>query len=231
MTRTDRLRLNLMPMTLVASLLVLPVLVVAQTTAPAMPGAPLASTPPSAMPATPAAPLASTLPAVTPATPGIRDGAPGNPPGTLLGRTVDRATGTSTVADGMPGNPPGTALGRAATATTAAITTAFASPPGTAAYERPRMSQIIGARVYNDRNESIGEVDDLLLNTAIGTAHPGPVAVIQVGGFLGIGGRLVLVPLNDLRWNAGSERMTLSGATKETLEARPAFEYSTLHRG
>ena len=41
-----------------------------------------------------------------------RDGAPGNPPGTAVGRATDRAVGTN-APDGTPGNPPGTAAGRA----------------------------------------------------------------------------------------------------------------------
>ena len=209
---TGRNRLKLLPMTLTAAILVLPVLVMAQTPA---------------------------------------DGTPGNPPGTAVGRAVDRATGTPTVPDGLPGNPPGTAAGRAlstpapmgmpvmpstalGTAPTLmpnATASNFATMPGTAVYERPRLSQIIGARVYNERNESIGEVDDILLNGQIGTAPAGAVAVIQVGGFLGIGGRLMLVPLGDLRWNGERERITLMGATKESLERRPAFEYSAIRRG
>ena len=107
----------------------------------------------------------------------------------------------------------------------------FVTMPGTAVHERPRLSQIIGARVYNERNESIGEVDDILLNGQIGAAPASPVAVIQVGGFLGIGGRLMLVPLGDLRWNGERERIMLMGATKESLERRPAFEYSAVRRG
>jgi len=127
--------------------------------------------------------------------------------------------------------PPSTPFGRAATGTLAALAPSVGGMPGSLTYERQRMSQIIGARVYNDANESIGEIDEVLLNGVVGAGVPGPVAVVQVGGFLGLGGRLVLVPLGDLRWNTERERILLSGATKETLEARPAFEYSALRRG
>jgi hypothetical protein len=90
----------------------------------------------------------------------------------------------------------------------------------------PRMSQIIGAKVYNDRNESIGEVEDVVLQ---GVAS-GPVAVLQIGGFLGLGGRLVSVPLNDLHFNRERERVMLPGATKEALMARPVFDFASLRR-
>lgn len=93
------------------------------------------------------------------------------------------------------------------------------TPLSPALTARPRSSQIIGSRLYNDSDQNIGEVDDLLLTAA------GPMAIIQVGGFLGIGGRLVSMPLGDLRWNSDRDRLVLPGATKEALEARPAFEY------
>lgn len=115
---------------------------------------------------------------------------------------------------------------------------------------RPRMSQLIGTNVYNENNETIGEVDDVLLGglagstattpgaagmTGSATTLPGgamqPMAVIQVGGFLGIGARLVTVPLNELQWNAERDRIVLPHATKETLQSRPAFSYDALRRG
>jgi hypothetical protein len=168
------------------------------------------------------------------------DGTPGNPAGTALSRTLDRVTGAPTIPDGTPGNPPGTALGRAAgqaapVLPSAAPATALLPPvtmtPGAAAVARPRLSQIIGGHVYNERNERVGEVDDILLSlpgTLGSPAGIGPIAIIQVGGFLGMGGRLVTLPLGDLRWNAEREQILMPGATKESLGARPAFEYNML---
>jgi hypothetical protein len=101
---------------------------------------------------------------------------------------------------------------------------AAAATPGSVMASRPRMSQIIGTRIYNDRDQNVGEVDDVLLTPN------GPMAIVQVGGFLGIGGRLVQMPLNDVRWNAERERLVLPGASKEALETRPAFEYDPAHR-
>ena len=194
-----------------------------------------------------------------------RDGTPGNPPGTAVGRALDRATGTVTTPDGTPGNPPGTALGRAVDSATGTVTTpdgtrgnppgtvvdraatsaatavqSAATPtpgiviaPGSAAAARPRLSQIIGGHVYNEANERIGEVEDILLTAPMSlTAMQGhgPVAILQVGGFLGMGGRLVAVPLSDLRWNTERERMVMPGATKESLQTRAAFDFDSLRR-
>lgn len=103
--------------------------------------------------------------------------------------------------------------------------------PGAALLSQPRISRILRSRVYNDRDEAIGDVEDVVLLPPTTPATPsslGPVAIIQVGGFLGLGGRLVSVPLGDLRWNVERERITMPSATKEALRARPAFDYGTL---
>ena len=179
--------------------------------------------------------------------PNSPDGTPGNPPGTAATRAFDRAAGTNTSgafpnqSDGTPANPPGTALGRAADRATdgvpgntvtgrpgmtdgrANVATTGAGMSGIFA-ERQRVSQIIGSRVYNDRNEAIGEVDDIIMT---GTT---PTAIVSVGGFLGIGARLVAVPMTDLQWNGERERIMLPGASKEQLQSRPAFDYGSLRR-
>jgi hypothetical protein len=170
-------------------------------------------------------------------TPTVPDGAPGNPPGTAVGRAVDRATGTPTSADGRGNNPPGTVLDRAAERGTAAMhnatmTSTVSAAPGSALAARPRMTQILKSNVYNDHDEKVGEVEDVLLlppvSAASSDAH-GPLAVLQVGGFLGMGGRLVTVPLGDLTWDQKKEHLVLVGATKQMLEGRPAFDYASLN--
>ncbi|WP_431283655.1 PRC-barrel domain-containing protein [Humitalea sp. 24SJ18S-53] len=168
------------------------------------------------------------------AQPAPRDGAPGNPPSTAVGRAVDRATGSPTVPDGAPGNPPGTAVGRAVDRATGGPATPGTAevmrtaPAGnTAVTYRPRVSQMIGSNVYNERDESIGEIEDVVLSPAGDRA----MAVISVGGFLGMGARLVALPLTELGWNAQRERVTLPGATKEQLQARPVYTYEQIRRG
>jgi len=164
------------------------------------------------------------------------DGTQGNPPGTAVGRALDRATGTPTQPDGVGNNPPGTALDRAAERAGQAIGQAVGQPagsspaaiaaPGSAIAGQPRASKLIGANVYNENNESIGEVNDILLTYGGG----GPTAVLSVGGFLGIGDRLVTVPLAELKWSSERERVVLAGATKDSLKSRPEFRYDQLTR-
>ncbi|GGC32905.1 hypothetical protein GCM10011504_08950 [Siccirubricoccus deserti] len=152
-----------------------------------------------------------------------RDGTPGNPPSTATQRGADAVTGNRTPPDGTPGNPPGTAAGRALgttdNASGAGATTGPLAVDSAAVRNGRRASKVIGANVYNENNESIGEVDDIII-------PPGgaPVAVISVGGFLGIGAKLVAVPYERLQ-NTNSSRWTLSGATKDSLTSLPTFSY------
>ena len=59
-----------------------------------------------------------------------------------------------------------------------------------------RTSKVVGLNVYNDSNESIGSINDLL------TDKSGNIkaAVISVGGFLGVGSHLVAVPFDKIKF-------------------------------
>jgi len=52
-----------------------------------------------------------------------------------------------------------------------------------------RASKVIGSSVINDVNQTIGKIDDLLV-TRDGKE---PYAVLPVGGFLGMGTRMVVI--------------------------------------
>jgi hypothetical protein len=52
------------------------------------------------------------------------------------------------------------------------------------------------------------------------------MVLISVGGFLGIGARLVAVPLSELRYAEADQRWMLAGATKESLQQRPEVTYA-----
>lgn len=82
-----------------------------------------------------------------------------------------------------------------------------------------RTSKVVGSSVYNEAKDDIGKVDDIIIPRGGGA----PVAVISVGGFLGIGNRYVAVPLNELQFQ--NNRWTLARATKEYLKTLPPFSY------
>jgi sporulation protein YlmC with PRC-barrel domain len=59
-----------------------------------------------------------------------------------------------------------------------------------------RTSKVVGLNVYNDNNESIGSINDLL------TDKSGSIkaVVLGVGGFLGVGAHLVAVPYETIKF-------------------------------
>jgi len=192
---------------LASALLVAPMLAFAQAQPATPPGGGPTTTP-------------TTPQAVTPGTtpPPAVGTAPGMTPGGRVGETPNP---TPTQVDR-----PGAMMGSPADRGAAANREVF--PAGSAVMARPRMSEIIGANVYNHENNSIGSVDDIILVPPSGSGAQGPLAIVQVGGFLGLGGRLVSVPLAELQWNAENERMVLPGATRDSLRERPEFRYETL---
>jgi hypothetical protein len=50
-------------------------------------------------------------------------------------------------------------------------------------------------------------------------------AVLQVGGFLGIGSHLVAVPYQALQVSEAPAKILLPGASKEALKNLPEFKY------
>jgi sporulation protein YlmC with PRC-barrel domain len=84
-----------------------------------------------------------------------------------------------------------------------------------------RASKVVGSTVVNDRNETVGTIDDLIITST----DKVPFAVLSVGGFLGMGSKYVVVPFNSIQ--VQDKKMVLAGATKDSLKALPAFTYNT----
>jgi sporulation protein YlmC with PRC-barrel domain len=83
-----------------------------------------------------------------------------------------------------------------------------------------RASKLVHTDVYNDKNEKIGRIDDLII------APDGSlsVAIIDVGGFLGIAAHRVAIPVQ--RFKQITPKMILDGASKDALSKLPEFEYA-----
>lgn len=82
-----------------------------------------------------------------------------------------------------------------------------------------RASKVVGLSVYNDANESLGSINDLL------TDKSGKIvaAVVGVGGFLGVGERYVAIPFEKVKFvnepvksNMASGGSAGGGMTKST---------------
>ena len=80
--------------------------------------------------------------------------------------------------------------------------------------------KILGTAVYNDKNEKIGTVDDIIIAPDRAVSF----AIIGVGGFVGIGKHDVAIPVNQIREE--KDRLVLPGATNEALKALPEFQYA-----
>jgi sporulation protein YlmC with PRC-barrel domain len=97
-----------------------------------------------------------------------------------------------------------------------------AEPPAEAGRQRmqegQRSSRIVGTTVYNDRDERIGTVDDLI----VGQDGRISEAVLSVGGFLGLGAKLVAVPYDQLRFEQPEPRGADRIADGSTLAGTPA---------
>jgi sporulation protein YlmC with PRC-barrel domain len=59
-----------------------------------------------------------------------------------------------------------------------------------------RASKIVGLSVYNDNNESLGTINDVLVDRSGNTK----AVVLGVGGFLGVGEHLVAVPFEKIKF-------------------------------
>lgn len=85
-----------------------------------------------------------------------------------------------------------------------------------------RASKLIGSKVYKG-DTSIGTIEDVLVD--LDNARVSAV-ILSVGGFLGMGDKLVAVPVNQLK--VGSEAKFATDLTKEQLAAAPAFDFAKL---
>ena len=59
-----------------------------------------------------------------------------------------------------------------------------------------RASKVVGLSVYNDNNESLGSINDLLMDKN-GNIK---AVVLGVGGFLGVGEHLVAIPFDKIKF-------------------------------
>jgi hypothetical protein len=85
-----------------------------------------------------------------------------------------------------------------------------------------RASELMGENVYNDKNENIGTIDDVIIDK-----ERVLFAVLQVGGFLGIGGRLIAVSPESLaiEHDGSKLKIKLVGGSREALEKSKEFKY------
>jgi len=141
---------------------------------------------------------------------------PATPDPDATGITPQGIMGTTPTQPPLAGTPP------APPGDTPAATRAVPIAAETSGLEAgQRASHVIGKTIRGADDENIGTIDDLLLPQGGGQ----PVAILSVGGFLGIGARRVAVPYDRFTRPTGADHWTLRNATRDSLMALPAFTY------
>src|SRR5450631_2166949 len=75
-----------------------------------------------------------------------------------------------------------------------------------------RSSKLIGVDVYNDANEKIGAIEELIVDKSSKVEN----VILGVGGFLGMGEHYVAVPMDKLKWVNEPVRTSSTAATDKT---------------
>ena len=84
-----------------------------------------------------------------------------------------------------------------------------------------RASKVIGSSVVNEAGDTVGKVDEII----VGPDGKAPFVVLSVGGFLGMGDKLIALPYEQIKTDG--KKIVLPGATKDSLKALPEFKYAS----
>ena len=78
---------------------------------------------------------------------------------------------------------------------------------------------ILGQPVYNEKDERVGWVDDIIVTPDKAVSY----AIINAGGFLGLIKHNVAIPVSQFKFV--DNKFVLPGATQEALKAMPEFQF------
>jgi sporulation protein YlmC with PRC-barrel domain len=81
-----------------------------------------------------------------------------------------------------------------------------------------RASKLVGVNVYNDANEKIGDINDVILDKAGKVEN----VILGVGGFLGMGEHYVAVAYDKLKWSNEPPRSATASNSTTSTATRPA---------
>lgn len=88
-------------------------------------------------------------------------------------------------------------------------------------------STVVGASIRNASDESLGSIDDLVIDRGSGLVR---FALLKTGTVLGMGGRTIAVPFNSLNWDSSGKHILLN-STPETIKTWPTFDKDAWSRG
>lgn len=81
-------------------------------------------------------------------------------------------------------------------------------------------STLSGEEVVNREGENLGDIKDLMIDVQSGRVT---YAVLEFGGFIGMGSKLCAVPLSAMDLDTDNKRFILD-QSKERLENAPGFD-------
>ena len=88
-----------------------------------------------------------------------------------------------------------------------------------------RVSQLTGMNIQNAEGKSVGEINDLVLNTNTGKIQ---YAAVTYGGFLGIGNKMFAVPFEAFKFKPdpddADETVLVLNVTQQQLEGSVGFD-------
>jgi hypothetical protein len=87
------------------------------------------------------------------------------------------------------------------------------------------VSALVGTNVVGATGQDAGEVENLLIDKA-GNVR---AAVVEWGGFLGIGQRRAMVPIEQIELGAGGQDRARLNMTREELEALPRYDRNNIN--
>ncbi|MFZ6849323.1 PRC-barrel domain-containing protein [Undibacterium sp. RuRC25W] len=80
---------------------------------------------------------------------------------------------------------------------------------------------VLGKDVFNDAGVGIGKIEDVIISPEKNVTY----FILNVGGFIGIGGHNVAIPVAQIVEQNG--KIVLPGATKESITNLPQFDYAS----
>lgn len=127
------------------------------------------------------------------------------------------ATGSGSATTGSPAMQPGMTSPPASSSSMSQAGTMQGQFLTQMAMTQMRASKLIGTRVISANNESIGDINDVILD------RNGQIvaAIVGVGGFLGIGEKDVAVPFNSLEFATREQVSAMSGRSVTTTGSTP----------
>lgn len=81
-------------------------------------------------------------------------------------------------------------------------------------------STLSGDKVVNRNGENLGDIKDIMIDVENGRVA---YAVLEFGGFLGLGSKLFAVPLSAMKVDTDNHQFVFD-QSKETLENAPGFD-------